>query len=340
MFIAPAYVTINPHFMMPETILQFNQMSGFPGILAGEKVQTRIGSEDLAVYVKKAAVRTKVSAGNQAYESLPSADIVMSMASTATYLLRTRAEWNHHDAAAASLWGITIDLAQRLAMRQGIYQQQRNACLYGITPSNGEGILNAAGATTTNLPADSNTNDSISTYDNGQMALYILTLISAMKTRTFQIGLPNRIAILGPQRVMSQWMFQGIVQLTQFQRDGGGVASIAEEIKNVAARNGDEVDFYCDDTLINQGAGGNTDAIIICIPEINKPKTLVEPNTNEFYKLIPGLDACNIMLQDMAAPMEIRSPLAGGAIDVLAELRTTSGWPIRPEAVTILNAAF
>ena len=102
--------------------------------------------------------------------------------------------------------------------------------------------------------------------------------------------------------------------------------------------NGDEVDFVCDDTLIGQGAGG-TDAIIINIPEIKKPQG-GEVDTNEFAKLMPGLDACNLMLVDMAAPREIRAPLPGGAIDVVSELRTTSGWPIRPEALLILSATY
>lgn len=340
MFVAPAYVTINPSFTMPEVILQYNQVSGAFETLAGGKVQTRIGEGDLAVYVKKLNVRTKVAAGNQAYESLPSADIVASYASTATYLLRARAEWNHHDANAAGNWGVSIDQAQRLAMRQGIFQQQRNALLYGITPSNGEGLLNAAGATTTSLPADSNGNATISTYDNGQLAFYLLQQLSALKTRTMQIGMANRVVILAPQRVFAQMNYQGIVQLTQFQRVGGGVMSTAGVIAEIAKMNGDEVDFVCDDTLIAQGAGG-TDAIIMIIPEIKKPMgSESSPNTGEFQKLMPGLDACAIMLQDMAAPREIRSPLPGGAIDVLSELRTTSGWPLRPEALTIISAGY
>jgi hypothetical protein len=37
----------------------------------------------------------------------------------------------------------------------------RTAELYGINPALGEGLVNTAGATTTNLPADSNGNDTI-----------------------------------------------------------------------------------------------------------------------------------------------------------------------------------
>ena len=52
------------------------------------------------------------------------------------------------------------------------------------------------------------------------------------------------------------------------------------------------------------------------------------------------IEACTLQLADMAAPREIPTPLAGGAIDVLSELRITSGWAPRPEAVTIVSMQY
>jgi hypothetical protein len=40
---------------------------------------------------------------------------------------------------------------------------------------------------------------------------------------------------------------------------------------------------------------------------------------------------------DMAAPRDITTPLPGGAVDVLGELRATSGWAPRPDAVSLLS---
>ena len=101
--------------------------------------------------------------------------------------------------------------------------------------------------------------------------------------------------------------------------------------------NGDTVLWGYDDTLQGKGAGGS-DAIILVMPEVEKPEggTI---NTNEFARLAPGLDACLLQLGDMAAPREIPTPLPGGVIDIVSELRSTSGWGVRPEAVTILSAA-
>lgn len=334
----PSFVMVNPSYVMPEILLQYQQASGAFDTLATGDPLVRLGEGDLAVYMKRLDVRTKVAAGQSAYNQLPSATVTANMISTPTYLLRTRAEYDHHDTAAFGRWGASIVDAQRLAMRQGIFQQMRNGLLYGFNPVNGEGLLNTNGATAVNLPADSNGNTTISTYDNGQLATFLLQQIGAAKTRTMQVGIPVRVTILTTQRILAAISYQGIVQLTQYQRIGGGVNTTAGTVANVAEWNDDEVMWVADDTLIGKGAGG-TDVIVVTIPEVKKPAS-GRINTNEFAKLAPGFEGCNVQLCDMPAPREIPTPLPGGAIDVLSELRVTSGWAVRPEATTIISAGF
>jgi hypothetical protein len=153
-----------------------------------------------------------------------------------------------------------------------------------------------------------------------------------------QVGIPVRVTILTTQRILAAISYQGIVQLTQYQRIGGGVNTTAGTVANVAEWNDDEVMWVADDTLIGKGAGG-TDVIVVTIPEVKKPAS-GRINTNEFAKLAPGFEGCNVQLCDMPAPREIPTPLPGGAIDVLSELRVTSGWAVRPEATTIISAGF
>jgi hypothetical protein len=265
--IFPSYVIANPAYVMPEIIMQYQQASGAFDTLATRDPMVRLGTGDLYAYIKKIDVRTKVAAGQAAYNQLPSVTVNAQMISTPSYLLRTRAEYDHHDQAAGGNWGVSVVDAQRLGMRQGIFQQMRNALLYGFNPANGEGLLNANGATTASLPPDSFGNSTVVTYDNGQMAVYLLTQISAIKTRTMQLGMGRRIVILGPQRVLGAFEYQNIVQLTQYQRIGGGTNSTAGLVKDVAETNADTIEWVYDDTLIGQGAGG-TDAVIVTMPEV------------------------------------------------------------------------
>jgi len=329
---------VHPSYTVPEKLIQYNQASGAFDTLAGANPQVRLGEGDLYVYVDAFDIRTTMAAGQTEYNSLPSVTISARQISTPTYLQRVRAEYDHHDAAAMSQWGVGIAPAQRLGMRQGHFQLMRSALLYGFNGANGEGLLNTSGATAVDLPADSNGHDTILTYDNGQMAFFLLSLVSSMKTRTMQLGLGHRFVILGPQRDLGAWEYQDIVQVTQFQRLGAGSLSTAGVVKAVLEMNDDEIMWCYDDTLIGKGSNG-TDAIILVMPEVKKPLG-GRINTNEFAELMPGLDACTVQYCDMAAPREIPTPLAGGAIDVLSELRITSGWGIRPEAITLLSAQY
>jgi hypothetical protein len=336
--ISPAFVQVHPSYMMPDTLMPYSQASGAFDLLASGAPLIRLADGDLYAYIKRVDLRTRMAAGQSAYNQLPGVSFAMSQISAPTYLLRVRAEYDHHDTAAMARWGLSIVDAHRLGMRQATFQLMRNALLYGFNPANGEGLINASGATAITLPADSAGNTTVVTYDNGQMAFFLISQISAIKTRTNQLGIGRKFVIVGPQRTLGAMEYQNIVQLTSYQRPGAGSQSTAGVVKDVLEMNDDDIVWAYDDTLIGKGAGGN-DAIIIVMPEVEQPKG-ARINTNEFAKLTPSMEACTLMLADMAAPREIPVPLAGGAIDVLAEQRCTSGWAVRPEALTIVTMQY
>ena len=102
----------------------------------------RLGEGDLYAYIKRVQMRTTMAAGQSAYNELPGVSFVFDQISAPTYLLRCRAEWDHHDTAAVSKWGASIADLHRLGMRQANFQLQRSGLLYGFNPQNGEGVLN------------------------------------------------------------------------------------------------------------------------------------------------------------------------------------------------------
>lgn len=336
--IAPSFVTVNPSYMMPEILLPYAQASGAFELLPTGEPLVRLSDGDMVVYMKRIDIRTRMAADQSVVNSLPSVSMIPSQISTATYMFRVRAEYDHHDTAAWGRWGISLPEAQRLGMRQGHFQLARTALLYGMNPANGEGLINANGATAVNLPNDPNGNFTVVTYDNGAMAFVLLGQIQALKTRTNNMGIGRKFTILGPQRVLGAFEYQNIVSLVQFQRAGSGSTSTAGVVKDVLEMNGDEIIWAYDDTLIGKGAGGN-DAVLIVMPEVEKPQGS-RFNTNEFAKLAPGFDACTLQLCDMAAPKEIPTPIPGGAIDIVAEMRMSSGWAPRPEAVSIISMQY
>lgn len=335
---ASAYEMFHPSFVEPEFIVPYAQASGAFDLIEGSAPRTRLSEGDLFVYMKRIDIRTQIAANQNGINQLPGVAFTMGMVSMPTYLFQVRSEWNHHDSAAAARWGASLPELYRLGMRQAHFQLARNNLLYGMNPQNGEGLLNAPNATAVPLPPDTNNNQTVVTYDAGQFAFFLLTMILNMKTRTNQLGMGQHFTVCGPQRTLGFLEYPDIVQLTQFQRPGAGSDTVKTMFERILKENGDVIEWQYDDTLIGKGTGG-ADAIVITMPTIQKPNR-AGINTNEFATFTPGNNACAVMYADMAAPREITTPLAGGATDVLSEWRLSPGWMVRTEAITIISAVY
>lgn len=339
--IFPTQAKVSPSFTEPNIIVTYAQASGAMAVLEGGKPRTKIGSEDMVVYIDRLDLRTDVTTGQSSSNLMPSAVLRMSYDQVPTYLIQTRAIWDHHDVARGGEWNVGVPTAYDLAAFQGIFQQMRTGLLYGFTPGNGEGMLNAPGTTAVTLPPDSFGNSTVSTYDNGQMALFILNQIVALKSGMYQSGnnIKNDVVVLSPQREFLAFQLSGIVQVTSYQRPGAGTDSITGVVEAQLKQTGDTFKWYFDDTLIGQGANG-TDAVILTIPEVDAPD-MPDFNTNVFgAKFSPQEKAVNLMYQDMAAPMKIPTPIPDGAITQKYELRVTPGWVIRPQGVYVISMQY
>jgi hypothetical protein len=338
--IAPSVVTLSPHHMEPNIIMSVNQASGFSRTLSGGNPRVQLGSEDKAVYIRTAQMRTTMVQNPATGNMVPNPNIFMGMIQCPTYNQRIRTEYDHHDTAMAGQWGIGLPEAYKLAMQQGHHLLLRDRCLYGALPGYGEGIVNTPGATSITLPPDTFGNTTSLAYDNGQMALFLLQQLLAIKTRTFQLGTPRRFTFLGPQRTLGIFEYN-IVQLTSYQRPGAGTDSTLGALEKVAAEaGGDLIEWQYDDSLIGQGVGGgNNDLVILIMPEID-PHQKAAMDTNMFAKLSQGFNDNSLMYTDMVAPLEIPTPLPGGAIDVLTEMRASPGWVVRPEALQLITMPY
>jgi hypothetical protein len=339
MFLAPARVTLNPSRTLPGTVVQYQQPSGFESLLATGGIKVILDEFDKAAYVHKMDIRTKVAVGQNASNQLPSVDIAMEYGQAATYLMQVQAAWNRRDIGAAAGWNVDLINAQRFGMRQGIFQQFRNACLYGNNPAIGEGLLNAIGATTISaIPADPFGFTTVTTIDNGWMQQQLLNIIQALKVRTMMSGMEARITICGPQRVLTTWEYQ-VVQLTQYQRAGAGSQTIKRAVDDVGQFNGDTIDWVYDDTLIGKGPNGY-DAVLFALPEVKKNEVSAI-DTNEFANNVgPHFTDTIIQLADRTAPTEYLAPIALDGTSMGMEMLGTSGWVIRPECLTILGAQY
>ena len=338
--IFPSQVKAHPSFSEPDLILTYAQPSGAFATLADGKPRVKLEPDDLYVYVNTLDLRTDSKASQSSFNAYPSASLVANYISTQTYRIGCGAIYNRDDMQAASRYAISLPHAQDFAIKQGLFQQIRNGLLYGFTPANGEGLLNASGATAVTLPPDSYGNTNILTYDNGQFAIWLLAQVQALKTSMFQYGydIHNKIVILAPQRILGTLMTQNIVQVTSYQRPGAGTATTLEVVKDVLQELGDQLEWHFDDTLIGKGAGGS-DMMILTIPEVETPR-IPGVNTGLFNEVKPSMNDVNLLYADVAVPVKIQSPMPNAAIREVQEIRVTSGWNARGAGVYLLSVPY
>lgn len=335
---APSLTRIDPSMVMPDIVMQHSMASGAFDILPGGAPTVKIGSGDLVVYQKYMRMTSQAFVGQSLPGQLVSSSVTGGYDQMMTWRISTRSQYSYLDTDAASRWGYSLTEALRLANRQGHAQQLRNMLLYGVHASNNEGVTNSPNALTVNLGYDSQGNDGYRTWDNGELAIFMLDLISTQKTKMMLLGQPLCTVVLSPQRFIQSLAWTGVVQLTSYQRPGAGSATIAEMIVGIAEGvNGDKIVFCQDDTLIGKGAGG-TDLIVITNPELTVPDAHKSINTNIFATLTPNQQAVNMMFTDVAAPTEIPSPMPDGGVTTLYTERATPGWNLRPEGLTLLSA--
>ena len=329
---------IHPHHYEPGLIVTQSQASGYRKTLAGGELRVQLGPIDKAVYANVLDVRTQIAANQATHNALPGVSLTGSFIQAGTYTIRQRNEYSEFDVAEAGEYNVALPMAYRYGQRQGAFQFIRNAGLFGVNAANSEGLLNTPGATIVNLPPDSWGNTLLPNYDAGQLMIWLNGVINGGLTRMFQFGTPTRVVILGPQRILGTMQTQDVVQLTSFQRPGGGSATTAQAVTTINEQFGYSVEWAFDDTLIGQGGSANTDVILVAFPELNVT-TMPGLNTNEFAMVAPNIGGNILQYADVAGPVEVTTPVPGG-LDVESTMRVSAGWVIRPQALTIATIPY
>ena len=339
-YLFPSQAQVNPSFREPELIVQYAQASGFMETMAGGAPRVRIGKDDLYVYINALNIATEATVSQFGANWLPSTSLQAEYEQAQTYVLRNRNNYDDAMERAAARYNVSLPNALELGQRQGIFQRLRDMYWYGVIAANNEGILNTQGATAVTLPADNLGNTTVVTYSANSMYQFILQQIVLAKSRMYQSGsqIANQIVIASPQREFLNFQYASIVEVTSYQRPGGGTNTVAGAIQKVAEEAGDTIEWVYDDTLIGKGAG-STDMVVIAFPEIKVPN-MPGLNTNEFGKLEPSTKAAIVQYLDVAAPIKVMTPIPDGGVTQVLELRATSGWVWRPQAITLISMQY
>lgn len=339
--LAPARQRVTPAYVEPGILIDQAQSSGAFAVLPDGTFKPRLGLADQRVYMNRMGIKTKSTISQDSQNEIPDPDIILGQLECPTYLLQNRAIYNRHETAAAATYGLSTPEILRIALFQANFNQMRDGLLHGIQPEYGEGILNGPNILNTALPADKNGNIGIREQDAGEIATFLLNVIADITARTNQSGRANEFTILGPQRCLKKLETAKIVELTSYQRPGGGTHTVKGTVNKILEDSGEKIFWTYDDTLQNKGTNG-ADAIIVCLRQFNTKNPFFTPaNTNYFGEGNGGLQPindCSAMYTDATAPVLFITPLPGTSMHMQSEMKITPGWVLRPEAFTIISA--
>lgn len=341
----PAYVKVSPSHTLAGQVVQQAQLSGWTETLAGGSPRVELSTGDKKVYVPTLQFRGDAKAGQSPTYNLPSLKVAVGYKEAPVYWLQSYATYSAHDVRDAGNWNINHRDVLSLGNLQSFNVLLRNMCLYGLKPSNGEGLMNTPNATVVNPVASSTSKTSFTGYEPHEfVSKVLLPEILALKARMYSYGTPDKVVVIGSQRDIGYLQMIGVVQLANWQSPGGGTDTIAKMAERLAKGAGIEIIWTIDDTLNNSGAvaggGAKKDRIIITTPEIAATAASQMGSTNVFSTIPGNIAANNIMLVDRAKPSELEGPIPMGQTEIMFEMQSTSGWGLRGEAITILEASY
>lgn len=224
-------------------------------------------------------------------------------------------------------------------MKQTFRLTERNLLIYGAKNAPNEGILNAVGAYAHTLDPDQFGVSNISNMDQGYLATALSGLASDIVQKAMAVGEPTRLVILAPQRIITVLTSRKVVQLTDYQRPGAGVAGAGEMAAALLANISVNFELAVDDSLIGKGKNG-TDLIIIGVPEI-PPDSGEINSTNAVYAGFPNKEnGCIVQYTDSYMPIAKSAITFPGELQVVYSKNTTSGIVVRPELFSLISVAY
>lgn len=255
---ANAMLRTYPSARIPGLVVPQVQQVPFEKYIGGK---TNIGKlEDINAYLSTISnIDSEAIVGQQWGGDFAKQNYTMGQIQGGYYKIEAYVEYNvEEEARFHSLSnGVALpDFLKNLAM-QGINQRRHEGILYGFDNTTGlnQGIL--ANATIQTLPADSAGATSLTGYNPAELQTFLASC--AMQVMNATYGMAKPCVIASSQRVIN-YLRTMVVSLTESQKDGAGVDSIAGLYNRIVGNwlGVGNIEFVADNSL----QGETTDSIV------------------------------------------------------------------------------
>lgn len=230
--------------------------------------------------------------------------------------------------------GISLpDFLDRLS-RMGINQRTHRGSLFGFDPSEDQGLINLGA--TESLPADSDSNTTITSYLIAELFEYVVSKARDVMSESY--GTLRPVIVASSPRIIN-YMRTAIIPITSYAQ-GGGTDSIATAYDNVAGNwLGVGKTIFISDLLL-QGTGTDGDDQILFIAPGISEQDAVDPKFSQYLlDDIPSnanntfMDAPGGLLKTANTPLHRTN-----SFDL--SYKTTAGALIRQAAIQIVEAPY
>lgn len=235
-------------------------------------------------------------------------------------------------------YGVSLDEFLDNICVMGINQRLHQTTLFGTDATSTQGLVRMG--TSQNLPADSATNTSITTYIVPELLSFLTGVVQTMMDNTYNQGKPT---VLWSSTRVINYLRRSIIPLAQYQMEGAGVDSVAGAYNRVVGEwlGIGQIIFLADDRLKGAGTGG-ADLIGFIAPGLTPDE--MEKGTPERFdqtlnKLL-GNDKNTFMSVVGGRSFYEQNPTKDMIVSGNYYMKATPGVVLRKDAVTWVTATY
>lgn len=251
------------------------------------------------------------------------------------YTITTRAEHKVEDEGQYSVLmpGQSLLETERSYMEASAYQRVHYGAWFGFSSTDNQGLYTMSAKS--NLPADSGGNITIISYIPTELFAFIVQTAQSMMNVTFNEAKP---VILSSSVRIINYLNATIMPLTQSQKDGGGIDSIAGTYERVLGKwlNAGKIELIADELLKGTGTGG-ADIISFTAPGLDPQKDvdLFPQNIDLSNDMV-----ANTLLTQVLPLITKPNPEQDFTIVHNGRMKVTPGALLRYEANKIIEAKY
>lgn len=327
---------IYPSVSRPGVILPVNQNADFAKYFAEI---TKYGKESSAALYQDVISNytTPTSIGQQWRGSIDQVDLTNKQLAYYYYTIQAAYSFTRQQAATAAdiLQGISLaDLLDKLS-RMAINQRRHYASLFGFDPSETQGLINLA--TSESLPADSDSNQTITSYIVAELFAYLNEKVRDIMDVSY--GTLKPAVIVSSPRII-HYLQTAIIPLTSYLDVGSGTESVAGAFSKVSGQwlGIGKIEFVSD-YLLQETGTNSTDQILFIAPGLSKQEAISEEFSQYLLDDIPS-NAANTFMDSAGGLIKSTNPELHRTTSYDLSYKTTAGAVTRQDAVFVVEAAY